>query len=107
MSTSFTGSEWREFCDDVGEDDAWHIACQIWDKEREQKLDEYKEYIEYLESQGRDTKEGRDLLDACYALYIGNTNVYHEIVDRLSKWIYDHGYEPIVYETDLYYRGRE
>lgn len=106
MTTSFTGSEWAEFVDGVGDpDEAWDIACHIWNEEREQKLDEYREFIE-SRADDPDYAKGKDLLDAAYALYTGNTTIYHEVMDRLRRWVYDHGYEPIVYESDLMYRGR-
>jgi len=105
--TSFTSSEWQEFVEDVGEDDAWRIANQIWNKERKVALDEYKQFLESVEHNEGKKSEALDLLTALYALYSGNTKVYRELMSRLHKLVYELGYEPIVDESDLMYQGGE
>lgn len=101
QSTSFTGDEWHEFLDGFDDpEDAYAVADRIWNREREAKLKEYQEFIEHCQASPTEQAEANDLLTSAWSLYTGNTNIYREVMDRLTKWVYDHGYEPIVYESD-------
>ena len=94
--TSYTGSEWREFEDSAGPDEAWGIACHIWDEERLKELKGYNEFLKHTDDEKKDKKEeALDLLGALYELYTGNTNVYHELMDRLRALVHELGYQHI------------
>jgi len=99
---SFTGPEWDEFLEGFDDpEDGIHVANQIWNKEREAKLIEYREFVDHCQAPQAEKDEAEDLLAAAFSLYTGNTKVYREVMAKLTRWVYDHGYEPIVYESDL------
>lgn len=91
---AFTADEWNEFLDGYDDpNDAFHVADQMFNRERKEKLEEYQRHLSYCKKD-KDYLIGKDLLDACFALYTGNTNIYRETMNKLIRWMYDHGYRP-------------
>jgi len=105
--TAFTASEWSDF--EAGFDDpedAWKVACNIWEGERFHDIEEWQKFVKGLENEN-DKKYGLDLLEALYALYTTESSVYHEIEGRFKAWAYDKGYrkynEGYSYESQSYF----
>ena len=99
--TAFTSSEWADFCNGFNDpDNAWKVACHIWEEEREADLNKWKEFVDQLAEE--DKKEGWDMLEALYALYTTESSIYHEIEDRFRMWLYDEGYRSEEYRYESY-----
>lgn len=79
--------------------DAYYVADQMFNRERKSKLKAYDQYLSYCEGE-EGYKQAKDWLEACWQLYTGNTDVYRETYDKLSKWMYEHGYRQPGYGSE-------
>jgi len=80
---TFTGPEWDEFLEGFDDpEDGLRVANQIWDREHEAKLKEYREVVEHCQAPNAEKEEVEDLLSAAFSLYTGNTGVYSEVMAK-------------------------
>jgi hypothetical protein len=80
--TSFTTEEWSEFCDGFDNpDDAFYVADRIWTRER---MDDLKAIREFC-----DDRVSKGLLEAAEALAPTSSAYFHEIEERLLRYLYD------------------
>lgn len=95
--TAFTSNEWSEFCGGFDNpEDALEVANHIWGRER---IDDLKRVAQFCE----DTT-AKDLLEAAHALATTNSNVFHEIEERLLSHLWEHSED---YRDDIAFRQEE